>query len=276
MNRSMITSSVTMGQLQKRLDTIGSNLANLNTHGYKKRETQFGELLVQQINNQSGDDKDRLTPEGIRAGTGARIGETNILFTQGTITPTNRPLDAALVKDNQLFQIQVDRNGQPEIQYTRNGAFYVTPNDANPAELRLVTGNGDFVMGENGPITIPAGFESITISDDGAITAQTPNGTVDAGRLQVAEVIRPQLLAQIGDNRFALPADEELNRLEVQAADIIRGAEEVSIRQGALEASNVDFSKEMTDMVMTQRAYQFNGKSISISDQMMGLINGLR
>ncbi|WP_066174960.1 flagellar hook-basal body protein [Bacillus marinisedimentorum] len=276
MNRSMITSSVTMGQLQKRLDTIGSNLSNLNTHGYKKRETQFGELLVRQINNQSGDEAKRLTPEGIRVGAGARIGETNILFAQGTVTPTDRPLDVALAKENQLFQIQVDRNGQPEIQYTRNGAFYVTPNDANPAELRLVTGNGDFVMGETGPITIPAGFESITISEDGSITAETANGPVEAGRLQIAEVTRPQLLNQIGDNRFALPGEEELNRLEVQAEDIIRGAENVSIRQGALEASNVDFSKEMTDMVMTQRAYQFNAKSISISDQMMGLINGLR
>ncbi|MEI2401011.1 flagellar basal body rod C-terminal domain-containing protein, partial [Paenibacillus phytohabitans] len=52
--------------------------------------------------------------------------------------------------------------------------------------------------------------------------------------------------------------------------------EQVSMQQGALEQSNVDLTTEMSDLMLTQRSYQFNAKSISISDQMMGLVNGIR
>ena len=51
---------------------------------------------------------------------------------------------------------------------------------------------------------------------------------------------------------------------------------ESGIQQGVLEQSNVDMSKEITDMTLTQRAYQFNSQSISIADQMMGLVNSIR
>ena len=51
---------------------------------------------------------------------------------------------------------------------------------------------------------------------------------------------------------------------------------EVSMQIGTLEASNVDVSKEMTDLIATQRSYQFNSRAITIADQMLGLINGIR
>ena len=51
---------------------------------------------------------------------------------------------------------------------------------------------------------------------------------------------------------------------------------QVSIQQRALEQSNVDMSKEMTDLINLQRAYQFQSRSVSIADQMMGLVNGIR
>jgi flagellar basal-body rod protein FlgG len=52
--------------------------------------------------------------------------------------------------------------------------------------------------------------------------------------------------------------------------------DQISIKQGALEQSNVDLSKEMTDLIQVQRSYQFQARSINMADQMMGLINGIR
>ena len=52
--------------------------------------------------------------------------------------------------------------------------------------------------------------------------------------------------------------------------------DQISIEQGALEQSNVDLSKEMTDLIQVQRSYQFQARSINMADQMMGLINGIR
>ena len=50
----------------------------------------------------------------------------------------------------------------------------------------------------------------------------------------------------------------------------------ISMTQGALESSNVDMSKEMTELINTQRQYQFQSRSVTLADQMMGLINGVR
>ena len=55
MDASMINASVTMNQLQKAIDTIGNNMANSNTYGYKSRQTQFSDLLFQQVNNLPGE-----------------------------------------------------------------------------------------------------------------------------------------------------------------------------------------------------------------------------
>jgi flagellar basal-body rod protein FlgG len=52
--------------------------------------------------------------------------------------------------------------------------------------------------------------------------------------------------------------------------------DQILIEQGALEQSNVDLSKEMTDLIQVQRSYQFQARSINMADQMLGLINGIR
>lgn len=85
--RSMITATNTMSQLQKQLDTIGHNLANTDTTGYKKRQVTFSELLTQQFNNQpvAAQEEGRLTPNGVRVGVGAKIGSTNMMMSQGAI-----------------------------------------------------------------------------------------------------------------------------------------------------------------------------------------------
>lgn len=277
MNQIIHTASVTMGQLQKKIDTIGHNLANSNTNGYKKRETNFNDLLFQQINNQPKENEEvgRRTPNGIRQGSGAKLSETNIRMEQGSLKITERPLDLALTKPLNFFELLIEENGFFATRYTRDGAFYLSPYEEG--ELALVTSNGDFVMGaDDEPIFVPENFKEIQVADNGEISVTYDDNTQESiGQLQVVQILKPQLLQSTGDNQYALPDLVELNYFDEDVYQYVTG-EEGNVQQGALEMSNVDMATEMTELLTAQRSYQFNAKSISIADQMSGLITSLR
>ena len=277
MNRSMLTASVTMGQLQKKIDTIGHNLANSNTNGYKSRETNFNDLLFQQINNQPNANQEvgRRTPNGIRQGSGSKLSEINLRMEQGGLKLTDRPLDLALKRPNDFFELLVEENGDFATRYTRDGAFFLSP--YQEGENALVTGNGDFVLGTNGePILLPDNVKDIKISETGEIVVTNHDNTeTSVGQLQLVQILRPQLLQSTGENQFALPDLDQLNLIEDEVYQVVSG-QEGSIQQKALEMSNVDTATEMSELLIAQRSYQFNAKSISIADQMSGLIANLR
>jgi flagellar basal-body rod protein FlgG len=277
----MITAANTMAQLQQQLDVISNNIANSNTTGFKRRETSFGELLAQQFTNLPNDKATRLTPNGVRYGVGARLAETNLVLKQGAITKTDRALDVALAKEGQFFRVLVQgENGAQEIGYTRSGAFYLTPSAENPNELMLVTSDGHPVLDENNaPILLPEGFKDITISNNGAITVTASDGRVmRRANIGITTILRPQLLQSASDNIFTLPDLNELNINEADVAVNMTGnlRNQISMTQGALEQSNVDLGTELTDMMITERSYQLNARAISLFDQMLGLINGIR
>lgn len=279
MNGSMITASVSMGQIQKKIDTIGNNLANLDTNGYKSREVQFSSLLVGQMDNLPGEDNQigRLTPDGIRLGYGAGVGETNLNLAPGHITQTDRELDVAISEPSQFFQIEsVDDNGRSNRVYTRDGAFYLQPDDTNPNVLNLVTKDGNFVLGEAGRIQVPARFDKIAINEHGEINVTLNDGTSAAGgRLSTVNILRPQLMKSLSDNQFSLPdlAEQNLNQTDILQTV---GANATTVQQGFLEKSNVDLTQEMTQLIGAQRSYQFNARAISIADETLGLINSIR
>lgn len=276
MNRTMITATNTLSQLQQQLDTISNNIANIDTTGYKRREATFTELLYQQFNNQPNANKEvgRLTPYGIRQGTGAKVAQSQIYMAQGNVKSTSRDLDTAFTKENLLYKVSVN-NG---VQYTRNGAFYLTPIGEN--EMALVNGDGYFILDQNdNPITINGEPKSFSISENGQLKVTTQNNRVQTFELGVVRVNNPQFLEAKGDSLYGLP--ENFNQLGVNVDDVLtdltgalRG--EIAIQQGALEQSNVDLSQEMTDLINVQRSYQFQSRSVSLADQMMGLVNGIR
>lgn len=279
MNTAMITSGVSMGQLQKQIDTIGNNLSNLDTNGYKGREVQFSNLLAQQVDNlpEGKDGEGRLTPDGIRVGYGTKVVETNMNLKLGELKHTDRDLDLAAAEPSHFFQVQsTDDNGDSIRAFTRDGAFSLQPDAANPNVLNLVTNDGDFVLGTNGRIQVPAQFDDITINKQGNINISLPNGqTTNAGRLAMVDIRRPQIMEALGDNKMTIPdlEDMDLNEQDI-LQDVDTGA--ASLKQGHLETSNVDPMQEMTQLTQAQRSYQLNARAISISDQTMGLINGLR
>ncbi|MGJ9384751.1 flagellar hook-basal body protein [Salipaludibacillus sp. CF4.18] len=276
MNQSMINSAVTMGQLQLKLDTTGNNLANVNTTGFKRSDTSFADLLFQQVNNQSAANQEvgRLTPNGIRVGAGAAVAQTAVRFEQGSISQSGREFDVALTEPGYFFELAETPGG--DRQFTRDGAFYLSPNPNNNTQNFLVNSQGDYVLSAAGePIELPSSYDDFQINEEGAITVTLNDGTlVDAGQLQLVNITKPQLLASIGENNYVLP---DLDALDTDLADVLEEAAGAQVfMQSALETSNVDSAKEMTDMMEAQRSYQFNSKAISITDQMMGLVTNLR
>ncbi|WP_067728575.1 flagellar hook-basal body protein [Oceanobacillus damuensis] len=276
MSQMMIQAAVTMNQLQQKLDLIGNNMANSQTTGYKTRQADFSSLLFQQVNNLSdpANAEGRATPDGIRIGSGAKLGSTNIDLKLGSIVETGRVLDAALLQDNHLFQIQVNENGQEETLFTRDGSFFLNPVNNNE-DLMLTTGDGNPVLGQNGPIVIAEGFESIDIRENGEVIVTRGGQTAVEAQLAVVEAVRPRLLEAAGQNLFRLPDMEDLG---FEAGEVIQATDPNAdiLQNGALEQSNVDISQQMADLILTQRSYQFNSRTISMGDQMAGLVNQLR
>lgn len=280
MNRTMITATNTLSQLQKQMDIISNNMANIETNGYKRREATFTEMMVQQFDNQRREDAEtnRLTPNGIRQGTGAMLAQAQLVMTQGSIKTTDRPLDTAFTKENQLYKTLVVTEAGNEIQYTRNGALYLSP--LGEDEIALVTADGHSLVDENeNPIYINGDPQEYHIDPNGRLTVKMTDGDTQTFELGVVQVNKAQFLENKGNNLYGLPTNfDQLNvGLDEIFTDLVgplRG--EIGIQQNALEASNVDMAKEMTELMNVQRAYQFQSRSVSIADQMLGLVNGIR
>jgi flagellar basal-body rod protein FlgG len=287
----MITASTTLNQLQKKVDTISNNIANLNTTGYKRREATFQNVLTQTVKNQPHATKEmgRQTPYGLRIGHGAMIGQTTLSYAQGSAQVTGRPLDLMIEGESGWFRtlrqwVDDEGNARTENSYTRSGAFYVQPNPADDDEVRLVTSQGLQVLDvDNSPITFEGNFKNIEISPEGTIRvhyAEDPNDPEEI-QLSLAQIHRPDLLEAMGENQFRLPA-ELIADLEtppvtlVNLTELEANEQPFKVRQGALETSNVDLTQEMTELMATQRLMQFQSKSISIADEMAGLANSIR
>jgi flagellar basal-body rod protein FlgG len=279
MLRTMTTATNTMSQLQSQLDTIGNNIANSNTYGFKTTDVKFQELLYQQFNNDKADLANRQSPTGIRYGSGAAISQTMMNWKQGSLQSTDRNLDFAFQEPKQYLNILMpDGEGGQQTAYTRQGALYVSPTDNG--QLMLVNGDGYPVADAEGQaILIPDNVTDFSLNESGRLIVSYPDGSSVERELAVSVLQKPQLMERVSGAYIVLP--NNLDELGVTQQDVLtdlQGAErnEISLVNGVLELSNVDISKEMTELMTTQRSYQFSARSITIADQMMGLINGIR
>ncbi|MGL4521984.1 MAG: flagellar hook-basal body complex protein, partial [Bacilli bacterium] len=125
MSRIMSTATNAMTAAQIKLDTIANNMSNVDTVGFKRKEATFQELLVQNFTNMPNGNDNRLTPDGIRVGSGARIGATLTDFRAGAPKPTGRPLDVALTSNKQMFEVVELTDGVQQRRFTRDGNFQI-------------------------------------------------------------------------------------------------------------------------------------------------------
>ena len=241
-----------------RMRVISNNLANVNTTGFKKDRAAF-ETLAYQVVTAPGAQSTSETKyaTGLNLGTGVRIQGTARIDTQGSMQTTGNSLDLALDGDG-YFQVQLPGG---ELGYTRAGNFNRSP------EGLLVTSEGYQVMPG---ITVPTNATQVTIGTDGTVTAQVPGQTegTNIGQIQVASFANPTGLQSTGDNYLKETASSGAANLGIAGEDG-RGR----VRQGNLEASNVNVVEELVDMIETQRAYEVNSKMISSSDEMLKYVN---
>ncbi|MED1601671.1 flagellar hook-basal body protein [Alkalihalophilus marmarensis] len=280
MNLSMISASVTMGQLQRKMDTLSHNMANSNTTGFKRREATFSDLLFQQVNNNTDTryETGRLTPNGIRVGAGAKIAQTALRMEQGAIQNTDRRLDFAITQPNHFFEVQSVENGQAVNRLTRGGAFYLNEDPDNPGQLTIVNANGEYLLDGGGSrFTLPMNFSDIQLSETGElrVTLNDNVTTEELGQVQLIHVLKPHLLEAVGDTHFTIPNLENLGLVDTDMFEQVPG-NEGRLMQNALEQSNVNIGQEMNELLQTQRHYQFNARALSMADEMNGLINGIR
>jgi flagellar basal-body rod protein FlgG len=261
------SAATSLSALNTRLDVISNNLANVNTTGFKASRANFQDLLYIEreqpgVENATGD----RTPTGLYVGLGVKVSGTQFDFGQGTLINTGRELDIA-VEGLGFLQVEVQDNLGGGIAYTRAGNLTLN----SDGELVLANDQGRRLVGG---IQIPDdAIPPIKITAEGRVLYKQP-GTADfadAGQIELAAFVNPAGLQPVGGNLFVETAASGPPIAGPPGEDN-RG----TIRQNALEGSNVDPTGELIELIRTQRAFEMNSNTIRAADETLRNIAQLR
>ncbi|AOW84904.1 flagellar basal-body rod protein FlgG [Vibrio mimicus] len=257
MHSALWVSKTGMAAQDTKMTAISNNLANVNTAGFKRDRVVFEDLFYN-IQRQPGAQVDQVNelPTGVQLGSGVRVVGTQKVFTQGNAQNTAQELDLAVMGQG-FFQIE---NSDGQIMYTRNGQFHVN------SEGLMVNSQG---LPLEPQIQIPDNVVSLSIGVDGTVSATTAGDPApqQLGQITLAKFINPAGLEAVGGNLFR---ETDASGL---AEELVAGQDGTgSIKQGALEGSNVQVVEEMVDMITTQRAYEMNAKVVSATDDMLKFV----
>lgn len=248
-----------MQSQQLNLDVISNNLANVNTAGFKKSKIEFQDLLYQTYRPAGADQGGgNLLPTGLQVGHGSRVVATSKVFTTGEFSATGQQLDIAIQGDG-FFEVQLADGTRA---YTRDGAL------KRGSDGRVMTSDGLVVQGGFQPI--PAGTTDISISPNGDVETRGSNGS-QTFKVTMVRFGNPAGLDSVGRNLY--------KETPASGTPEIGSAGENgfgTMQQGYLEMSNVKVVEEMVNLIVAQRAYEVNAKSVQAADEMMQLSNNLR
>jgi flagellar basal-body rod protein FlgG len=274
---------------QRKHDIITNNIGNLNTPGFKAGNAvsrSFPEMLVDRIRG-GQDDGGRAVPIG-RINTGVMAEENVALHAQGDLQETQNPFDFALVSNIQVpgatFDASgkyVDANGnrifQPqalftvlnennEQRYSLNGKFTVD------VAGELVNSDGLKVLGRDGqPIRIvdAAGnpIRNFKVTSTGEFLDGNGLPLLNANGARVGLLLSrandPNALVREGNGLYTVSPQD------AATVTAVRPGDQVEVRQGYIERSNVDPEQSMVDMMSALRAYEANQKVIQYYDKSM-------
>ena len=263
--QSLYTAATGMDAMQTKLDVIANNLANINTTAFKRDRANFEDLLYRNHTFPGVlDSQQNPTPTGLSVGLGTRVQSVQSDYRQGTLQDTGRNLDVAL--EGRGFMQVTDPLTQTT-QYTRAGNLDINANG------QLVIGSAQTGRLLEPPIQIPPEATDIVINANGQVFARLPGQTQlqQQGDLQLASFVNPDGLLKTGENMFSA-TDASGPAIPGQPGTTGLGV----IRQGALEASNVEPVKELIDMITTQRGFELNSQAIKAGDEVMQQIANLR
>jgi flagellar hook protein FlgE len=255
-----------MQQFQQELDVISNNIANVATTGFKGATVEFADALSQTI--QGGG-----ATGAMQVGTGVTTDSIVSQFTQGVINPTSNPLDLA-ISGQGFFMV---RNPASGAQFaTRAGDFSIDTNGYLLSSGLRVQGYSDASLSTIGDIKIdntgaPGGstapIQNWNFDSTGKIVVTLTDGSPSFTRGQVLlqNFVSPQMLTKEGGSLYSnMAAAGPLAQLTAPSTN---GAGKLEV--GALEASNVDLTTELSNLISTQRAYQANAHVITTSDEVL-------
>ena len=263
MVRSLWTAATGMNGQQSNIDAISNNLSNVNTTGFKQQRVEFEDLIYQNLKLAGTPaTEDTVTPVGIQQGAGVKVAATQRIFTQGSLQNTGVDTDVAIVGEGFIRVQQYDGS----YAYTRDGALKIDMTG------QLVTSEGLRVMPE---IIMPENFDihTLTITDQGKVTVKVAddNTPVEVGQLELYRFPNQVGLEAVGDSLFKVTnasGQPIASRPGVDGMGIIK--------HKFLEMSNVSVVNEMVQMIVAQRAYEFNSKAIQTSDSMLNIAANLK
>jgi flagellar basal-body rod protein FlgF len=212
--------------LERQMDVIANNVANVNTNGFKADRSVFQEYLApgaREDNFMAGRDR-RLSHVVDRA--------TFRDYAQGAFEPTKNPLDVAIDGDG-FFVVQTPAGER----YTRDGSFQINN------QGQLVNASGYPVLGTSGPIRFQQTDKEVTIARDGNVTVLEGTARIDSvrGKLRVMRFANPQALQKEGSNLYSGTGGVQ------DTASVVR--------QGFVEKSNVNSVLEMSRLMEVNRTY---------------------
>lgn len=257
MIRSLYSGVSGMRNHQVRMDVIGNNIANVNTTAFKSSRVNFQDIISQTIRSASPSTGDTGSVNPAQVGLGMMVASISPNLQQGALQNTGRILDVAIQGEG-FFMIKKS-DAADETFYTREGILFIDDNND------LVNSNGYYVCDSAGdkinmgadPVT------TITISDLGEIFVN--NGETPVGQIGLASFPNPTGLEKVGQNLYqSSPASGDAE--EGYAGVDLQNSR---INSGVLEMSNVDLTEEFTNMITTQRGYQANARTITVSDSLL-------
>ena len=247
-----------MSAQQLHVDVISNNIANVNSTGFKKQRVNFQDMMYAvetAPGTRAGDEG--MNPHGSQYGHGVRVSGTPRVFTPGNVENTGVQTDIAIEGDG-FFEISLPDGS---VAYTRAGDFGINPNG------QFVTPDGYFLEPR---ITVPEDTSQISVGTNGVVTVLVGNTQTEIGQLSIAKFRNNSGLVSVGRNLFqetVASGNAQTGTPGDPGFGLLRG--------GALERSNVDVVVELVNMIVAQRAYELNSRSIRTSDEMLQQANDI-
>src|ERR1700733_4735098 len=267
---------------QTMLDVTASNLANVDTTGYKAQSLQFSDELSQLVSAASTPNSYSAGTNPVQSGLGVQVGSIDNTMTAGGVESTGNSTDVAIQGDGWLRVADGNVSTTPPTldatQYTRagdltfNSSGYLTTQTGQyvlgyGSTLNATTGaySANTAGGSNNPIIVPPGSTNVTIGPDGSVNYQNSSGTtVTAGYISLSTFPNQAGMQRDGGSLWSATAASGAET----AGQPGTGNYGQTI-SGELEQSNVDMGTEFTNMIEAERGYQANASTITTADQMM-------
>jgi flagellar basal-body rod protein FlgF len=237
MDNSLLVSLSQQIAAYRSMDVIANNLANVSTPGFKRESAKFEEY-ISRMNPGEGQ-------KGVQAVSFVKDAGLVRDTGQGNVEQTGAPYDLALAGKG-FFTVQTPAG----LRYTRDGHFSLD------ASGNLVTSQGYQVQGDGGAITITPNDGDISIAPDGTVSSVVNGVGNQLAKLKVVDFADPAAMTKEGANLYST------SQAPVAPAT-------VAMRQGALEASNVQPVLEISHMIEVMRAYEATATMSKSQDDLM-------